>query len=129
MITNKFTKHQLKWLEALESGEYKQGYKRLKGKSGGYCCLGVATRVVDPEYKIHVLEYAASMVVVGKLNLLDEFGSHKNSDPENSLVTLNDELGYTFKEIAKHLRENPSDYFTNFDEYYEAPKGGTKEDV
>lgn len=30
-----------KWIAALRSGKYKQGYKALKDDTGGYCCLGV----------------------------------------------------------------------------------------
>lgn len=37
-----FTEFQLKWLEALESGKWKQGAGWLKDYQGGYCCLGVA---------------------------------------------------------------------------------------
>lgn len=33
------------WVEALESGEYEQCQSELKSRSGGYCCLGVATDV------------------------------------------------------------------------------------
>lgn len=35
-----------KWLEALRSGKFKQGSRRLYDKtSGGYCCLGVALTI------------------------------------------------------------------------------------
>ena len=30
-----------KWIEALRSGEYKQGREWLLDNGGGYCCLGV----------------------------------------------------------------------------------------
>ena len=30
-----------RWVEALRSGEYKQGLGRLRSKEGRYCCLGV----------------------------------------------------------------------------------------
>ena len=35
-----------KWLKALRSGEYKQAQNILCSSSGGYCCLGVAAKVV-----------------------------------------------------------------------------------
>ena len=30
-----------KWVDALRSGKYQQGFGALKTKAGGYCCLGV----------------------------------------------------------------------------------------
>jgi hypothetical protein len=40
----KFKKH---WLEALESGKYKQGRRSLRGNAyGEWCCLGVACDVI-----------------------------------------------------------------------------------
>lgn len=39
--------NRLKWLEALESGEYQQTHGHgLRDKGGGYCCLGVACEVM-----------------------------------------------------------------------------------
>jgi hypothetical protein len=38
-----------KWVEALRSGEYKQGKGVLRSKSDEYCCLGVLCDIVDPE--------------------------------------------------------------------------------
>lgn len=39
-----------KWLEALRSGEYKQGIGTLYNEHGNeYCCLGVACKIAHPE--------------------------------------------------------------------------------
>lgn len=38
-----------KWLTALRSGEYKQGYGSLQDQNGGYCCLGVLQMALDGE--------------------------------------------------------------------------------
>ena len=38
-----------KWIEALESGEYKQGQQSLKNSSLEYCCLGVLTDIYIKE--------------------------------------------------------------------------------
>lgn len=32
-----------KWIKALRSGKYKQGFNDLKTEDGKYCCLGVLT--------------------------------------------------------------------------------------
>jgi len=34
-----------KWVEALRSGEYKQGKEQLYDSEGHYCCLGVAAKI------------------------------------------------------------------------------------
>lgn len=35
-----------KWVEALRSGKYPQGYTRLKTGDGRYCCLGLLTELI-----------------------------------------------------------------------------------
>lgn len=37
-----------RWLEALRSGEYKQGQRRLRNNSDEHCCLGVLCDLIDP---------------------------------------------------------------------------------
>lgn len=41
-----------KWVEALESGKYKQGRKCLQTDTGRYCCLGVGCVVFVSEKKL-----------------------------------------------------------------------------
>lgn len=38
-----------KWLEALRSGNYKQGQKVLRSQDNKFCCLGVLCDIMDPE--------------------------------------------------------------------------------
>ncbi len=41
-----------KWVKALRSGKYKQGYLTLQdNKTGGYCCLGVLCKIFENNYK------------------------------------------------------------------------------
>lgn len=37
-----------RWVTALRSGEYRQGYFSLRTNLGSYCCLGVLCDLVDP---------------------------------------------------------------------------------
>ena len=37
-----------KWLDALQSGKYKQGHSRLRNADDTYCCLGVLHDVAYP---------------------------------------------------------------------------------
>lgn len=38
-----------RWVQALRSGEYKQGLSRLRTKDDGYCCLGVLCDLASKE--------------------------------------------------------------------------------
>jgi hypothetical protein len=38
-----------RWIDALISGEYRQGTGQLKDESGNYCCLGVLCDIVKEE--------------------------------------------------------------------------------
>ncbi len=41
-----------KWVKALRSGKYKQGYDRLHDiGSKGYCCLGILCKVYEKDYE------------------------------------------------------------------------------
>lgn len=42
--------NQREWLAALRSGDFKQGQGTLRDCEGGYCCLGVAAKVIDDIY-------------------------------------------------------------------------------
>jgi len=112
-----------KWLEALRSGEYDQARGRLMRNlynayktpmddgSLGYCCLGVACKVMNmPE---SFLERGESL---DKNDFKDWFGIDPLGNPEEpavypypghrdwvSVATLNDSDKYTFEEIADAL--------------------------
>lgn len=121
-----YNEHQVTWLEALESGEYNQCVGALwriddDGKKG-YCCLGVATELLDSESSFmwsraydSKASYGCSAPksVVAKLKLRSSEGSTKNSDKYEELIGLNDNFKLSFKEIASHIRSNPREYFTN----------------
>ena len=124
---NKFTPEQTRWIEALESGEWKQGKGYLKRKQGGedhYCCLGVATALFKPQSsdlrikqgEKRSVGVVAPYSVVKTLRLHNEVGS--NLDGSEDLALMNDDLGYTFEDIAKFIREEPWEVFYNFDKDY-----------
>ena len=108
-----YSEIQLKWIEELESGKWKQvtGAMSLKG---GYCCLGVARHKVlkteEPreQYILDLGEYK-------KLQLIEGSGKHCYS-MSRRLVSLNDELRYDFGMIADVLKREPENYFTNHEE-------------
>lgn len=104
-----------KWLEALESGEYKQGQgylRRLNGKPK-YCCLGVACEVAsklsvrvdyfDVSNNKCLPESLAKFIGVDSIGGFKEHIKHGREE-YSSLTHLNDS-GVKFKTIAKIIRE------------------------
>jgi hypothetical protein len=122
----KFTPMQLKWLEALESGEYKQAVGHLE-KNGSYCCLGVAASVcgVASESMHKKGDLESLPEVVESLGLKGEdgdFGDVFETDEldedgiplwADCLIKVNDDLHWDFKQIAQFIRENPELVFVD----------------
>lgn len=122
----KFTDFQLEWLDALESGKYKQGKSKLKYTDGegkcNFCCLGVGCELLNIENKCgldgtFVFEEDYVFLPPGKLTnalkLNDSTGALINNSNDTysfSLSYIND-TGKSFKEIAKFCRENPEKVF------------------
>ena len=124
--------NQTKWIEALESGKYDQTMHYLRAENyedgdgeihNGYCCLGVACELFSTSpveilsksiYSWDGEDAVATQEVIGKLNLFSPCGACYNADTTNpdfiDLTELNDN-GWTFKQIAQHLRTYPQYYF------------------
>jgi hypothetical protein len=105
---------QTKWLEALESGEYKQQTDNVLRNLSGFCCLGVANEVCelgesDRGYLIHTYSYIGLRDEEGTFELPVE--DRSTYIGRRSLTTMNDSGMFTFKEIAKYIRENPENVF------------------
>ncbi len=111
------TAEQTQWLEALESGVYKQGRSNLN-YDDKYCCLGVGCEIFGID-KVRLTSgtclyddqgLRAPKSLVEKLSLYGDIGDPSDGDNEHSLAVLND-TGKTFKQIAATIRENPERYF------------------
>lgn len=95
-----------KWLRALRSGKYHQTQERLEDIHG-YCCLGVACKVIIPKKKQEI----------GWDGLLGETPNEQKHAPNwlkeidydfavktgVALTDLNDDCNYTFEQIADVL--------------------------
>lgn len=119
---------QTKWLEALESGNYKQGKGYLKDKDG-YCCLGVLCEVMGLEaspgdekqtyFKFGDSVNAAyvPLAAVPLAGLRSSAGGLKwgivphGTWKYGSLTGLNDEAKLSFAEIAAYIRHDPHNVF------------------
>ena len=106
---------QEKWVEALESGEYKQGKTYLRDSEDKYCCLGVACEVmgIEPVKRGVNYEYNNSNIFLRNFDELD-LRNHSGAflypieTPHGVFCTLmgmNDE-GIPFKDIAQCIRDN-----------------------
>ncbi len=116
MSEYQFNEAQLKWLDALESGEYQQTTGMLLNEDGS-CCLGIGCFVVGMSpSEIHEFQldkgYTAPASVRHALNLRDEIGgtSGVHIKGRTSLAGANDS-GATFSEIAAFIRSNPTAVF------------------
>lgn len=96
------------WVEALRAGEYTQTTGTLRDHTG-YCCLGVAVKVLTSIADEEVREdnLAQYPKVRRTLGLRDSWGTY---DPNSSLTEDNDS-GKTFAEIADIIESEPDGLF------------------
>lgn len=91
------------WVEALRSGEYKQTTLVLCDNYG-YCCLGVACKVVD---------VPQSYIEAHNKDCISDFGFFNYGIPKEltldlhkEFTVMNDELHKSFSEIADWIEQN-----------------------
>lgn len=99
-----------KWIEALRSGKYKQGKGNLCHK-GYYCCLGVLCELLKnrPKFIKYVNPYMKNVSYGGlfaelSVDQCEIIGINYNST--RKLITMNDDIGNSFEEIADWIEEN-----------------------
>jgi hypothetical protein len=104
------------WVEALRSGDYKQGRSRLRDENNRFCCLGVLCNI----YAQQNPEFAANQKYTFAYDGLSGFPSYtvrewaglKDEDPtvyvngiETSLSIVNDMHNFNFKQIARLIEK------------------------
>jgi hypothetical protein len=118
-MTQQLGPKQEAWLQALESGKYRQT-RQVLHDGEGYCCLGVACVVegvkprqsTDGETFWFEDDFASAPDSVAQaLKLRGTDGERRDDSVEWMLTRLND-YGKTFAEIAAIIREEPEQYFT-----------------
>jgi hypothetical protein len=124
------TENQKLWVEALRSGEYKQGFGQLQIQDR-YCCLGVLCRVYEkvvgkpvnkngnlphsclsPPYEA-VRNWAGLDNSYGKFAVTNFGEIHGDIFPISSLTELNDNLKFSFSQIADFIESEPEGLFVN----------------
>jgi hypothetical protein len=102
------TEQKAKWVEALRSGEYKQGQFALNRLDrSDFCCLGVLCEV---------LELPKKEIERNRVSYYFEENWHTHAVPDdilpdiytNQLIDMNDSGSYTFLQIAYWIEEHVS---------------------
>lgn len=111
-----------KWIDALRSGEYKQGQFCLCSEADigqyAYCCLGVLAKVLEDDFKIGKLDVTKKdgeldfndldvRTTYSFFEFLPQFQSGAvglGSEDQATLADMNDN-GITFNEIADYIEE------------------------
>jgi hypothetical protein len=116
-----YTRRRKPWIDALASGEYKQGKGALKRGVKGkpcYCSLGVACEVNRKILSLAiktfhhdgdtVYEYGGNSVFLPSV-----VQRYLGISPSGCsyLMTVNDSKGWSFETIKQELEVNPSAYF------------------
>lgn len=110
--------NQQKWVDALRSGKYNQGYRVLQN-GNGYCCLGVACDVaknngikVELDINKNISGFNLEFQI-DTMKWLDIRTSRGQMYHDVSLVSMNDEDKYTFNQIANAIEDNAHLLFKN----------------
>lgn len=124
MITDEQKANRKRWIEALRSGNYKQGKNRLCTLTADdpyYCCLGVAYEIFKDQFGIETIDYHSVRRYDGEAAyikhrvLQNALGIAQNGQFQEpihgrySLVSLNDD-GFTFEEIADIIEKNEDNF-------------------
>lgn len=127
---------QKEWVAALRSGEYEQGKIHLRSSDGKYCCLGVLCDVIHKREgtdwvwndrtqsweceRDSCFTGTLSIGLAEKAGLLAGDGPIKQLTPENlkygCLWKMNDNLEWTFDQIADFIEQNESLIFVQEEE-------------
>jgi len=95
-----------RWIAALRSGEFQQGYGALRSRSG-HCCLGVLCEVAS----IEIDKNGGATIVGGKpdgYRALTNLGI--DEEQQKQLYRRNDDRHHSFAQIADYIEANiPSD--------------------
>jgi hypothetical protein len=92
-----------KWVAALRSGAYKQGYNCLRPDNNSFCCLGVLCDVIDNSqweknkndfYLYHQMSSLLPDDILDVTKLSPDYARH--------LAELND-MRYTFEDISDFI--------------------------
>ena len=114
-----------KWVDALESGRFKQGKGVLHRTDGTWCCLGVAcalaiedgvpvaTWASDDHVKYDGRGGSLPRTVQRWLGLTSDYGRYGGSNGSRWSLASSNDRGADFTEIAQLIRQHADDLFTD----------------
>lgn len=94
-----------KWVAALRSGKWEQGFGRLKTQDNKYCCLGVLCQVLDIPINLDTRWGSDSILSMEAQELGGLQSPNGIMGLSYSLAELND-TKHTFLEIADIIEDN-----------------------
>ena len=109
-----------KWLDALRSGEYKQGTKKLRTRFDEYCCLGVLCDIYNKETREgswRESDFSYEFINEGKPNVtiylpsyIAKWAGLSETDPRikskgNQPISHINDKGTSFNEIAELIEK------------------------
>lgn len=110
-----------KWVEALQSGEYKQCTGVLDDGEGGYCCFGVACRVyekengIEPRDTLNIYDadedLDAYVGVQEWLGLKSNYGLFYQNAPKSSNLTFINDKSDSFDKVINIILSEPEGLF------------------
>jgi hypothetical protein len=93
-----------KWLDALESGDYKQDTGRLKTLTG-YCCLGVLCKVLGEEIDITGYYVKSYLDKLPDDDNYEYFDAYIPKEHLRQLYTINDS-SKSFEPVIEYIKTN-----------------------
>lgn len=119
-MSYKFNEYQLKWLEAMKNGNFKQTESRFLDDDG-YDCFGVACSAngISDDLLYNVKTFEENILLMDmrdKLGLIDNDGSFTVMEVIDgilvgSILQLNDVMFFSFPMIAEYIENNPENIF------------------
>lgn len=112
----------INWINALRSGEYKQGKDDLYSQlTDRYCCLGVLAKInnLPTDFSLltfedhHTINLCLSSEEFTTAGELPRMGIEIPNNPCMSLSALNDAGGYSFSDIADLLESQYLPHLTD----------------
>lgn len=94
-----------KWLEALRSGQYRQGRGALRDNQDGFCCLGVLCDIIDKDQWNKDSDFWLWKTRSGGVpdEVADEIGLPRSVSYR--LATHNDQDDWSFEELANLIEK------------------------
>jgi hypothetical protein len=92
------------WIKALRSRKFKQTNSELQA-GNKYCCLGVLCRVAQKK-GLEVFEEDGELEGGSLEDQPDEIASLLDAEHQSTLISMNDDLGRKFYEIARWIEKN-----------------------